>query len=60
MLLGSSEAGLAISLGAAIPWLCAHLQSDRAADVILDFLEVRRGSVPAGLSCWQRAVPRSL
>lgn len=45
MLLGSSEAGLAISLGAAIPWLCAHLQSDRAADVILDFLEVRGGSL---------------
>lgn len=41
--LGDAEVGIAVSLGAALPWLWVHLTDSAAADTAATFLEVKQG-----------------
>jgi hypothetical protein len=45
--LGDLEAGLAISLGAALPWLCVHLRDVGPEGVVEGFLESTAGACQA-------------
>lgn len=41
---GDVESGLAVTLGAALPWVCVHLRESGSADVVAAFLEAAAGA----------------
>lgn len=55
--MGDAEVGLALSLGAALPWLWVHLTDEGVADTAVAYLEVRVcGYSAAGGAVWHGCI----